>query len=418
MRPVFLASALLALAALPAMAQMVPVSASGTWDVSAEACADPASMTRLEVQADRLRFVYGYAEVEEVERTGDVTFVAGQLHQEGQADPRPRPEYYRLDQQEGPGALTFKVAEQDPVALVRCPFGGFSTPGAVVREDRETLLYGTRAGETVTVEEKRNIGGSQARITFSHTRADAMDYCAQYVRDPSDACVEETRASVDLVDAINGDCVAGTWSDPRGRRFRLGEQTDGDTPDIVDRDTGEALGASFASGYPVALASFDALCSVPPEGVVEARSVYTDLDPAACEVIARAREGGGVSYRCEGVAGFDLFVTRGDGRHDVDIGARDEGFIGGLPFNTLGDTVEWRFAADDTLRAVIVRYRFEGAGDATIPSELAVIRPPRGDMPSCYIAFVPADGEPSHNDRARIIADQSDRGTCIEMCQG
>ncbi|WP_316013399.1 hypothetical protein [Roseobacter sp. HKCCA0434] len=402
-RPFFLAL----LCSTPLAAQTVPDGITGTFDRSIEACGQAPSMARVTVSSGHLDLAYGRAEVEEVERQGDAVFLRTTLREEGQVEPRAITEYYRIDAADGDRIL-FKRAEGEPVELIRCNTGASAGSDPALR-----LLYGTRAGETVTVVDREGLGGAEARIAIRHMRGDAAAYCRDYARDESEACIDEVMATVDVPDAITADCTQGQWTDPQGRRLRLGEGSDPNgTLNIVDRATGRPIGDSFAAAYPVAERAWRALCQAESAG--GGRSSYAQLDLADCTVIETLSESDGATWQCDGWNGpdgtADIFVTRGDGRYDVDLGARDEAFVPGLPFNRLGETVEFRADADGELQALIVRYRYD---DASRASELAVIRPARDGAASCYVALVEPGGVTGQNERAREIADTIDGRSCL-----
>ena len=136
-------------------------------------------------------------------------------------------------------------------------------------------------------------------------------------------------------------------------------------------------------------------------------SVYTSLDLEDCEVLETYEESGGQALRCEGYQDIPLYVTEGDARFDVDAGVpNSEWTTSGRPFNSIGDTVEWRIH-DGKPVAIILRFNFETGG---IPekrsSELAVISVGGEGSPGCLVDWIPADVQPSQNVAARQIADR------------
>ena len=106
-----------------ALAQEIPSQAQGSWDVSAEECRAPGtSVTQIDIAADRIDTYGGNAMVQEVERSGPVTFVAAAyLQTEGVPELGPRePAYLRLTQREGPDRLNLIWKGAQTVDLVRC----------------------------------------------------------------------------------------------------------------------------------------------------------------------------------------------------------------------------------------------------------------------------------------------------------
>ena len=144
-------------------------------------------------------------------------------------------------------------------------------------------------------------------------------------------------------------------------------------------------------------------------------SVYTDLDLDECEMLGSDEIGGHVELRCPGYRGIDLFVTEGDLRFDVDVGVPNDIWTSQLPFNYLGETVEWRLR-DGVPFAVIIRYHlddgtydFDG-GTSKLPPLLAVITVGREGSPGCIVGWVPVDARPSQNEAARRLADEEGEG--------
>ncbi|WP_102106633.1 hypothetical protein [Oceaniglobus roseus] len=107
----------------PACAQSLPKDLVGSWDVSPEDCARPGtSVTQVNISPNRIITFGGDALVREVERTGDVTFAAGDFRQtEGVPETAPRTrEYFRLTQRDGPDHIHFVWKSVRSVDLVRC----------------------------------------------------------------------------------------------------------------------------------------------------------------------------------------------------------------------------------------------------------------------------------------------------------
>ena len=112
--------------AAPAAAQSLPPEIQGSWDVSVEACRAPGtSMTQVDISADVIDTFGGDAAVREVERFGDVTFVAADYQQlEGVEEVAPRERaFFRLTQRGGPDRLSFRWKDVRTDDLVRCGAG-------------------------------------------------------------------------------------------------------------------------------------------------------------------------------------------------------------------------------------------------------------------------------------------------------
>lgn len=109
--------------AFPAFAQSLPPGLEGSWDVSVEECAAPGtSVTQIDITSERIETFGGNAIIREVEKIGDVTFVAGDFQQlEGAAEIEPRKRtYFRFDRRDGPDRLTFVWKDVQTIDLVRC----------------------------------------------------------------------------------------------------------------------------------------------------------------------------------------------------------------------------------------------------------------------------------------------------------
>ena len=129
----------LACLALPARADTLPPEVTGSWDVSAEACATTGTtMSRIDVAPGRIDTFGGNALVREVTRIGAATFAATDFEQtEGAAEIAPRTrEHFRLSQRDGPDRMRFVWKGVQTVDLVRCgaraaaaPPGSSPAPG-------------------------------------------------------------------------------------------------------------------------------------------------------------------------------------------------------------------------------------------------------------------------------------------------
>lgn len=133
--------------------------------------------------------------------------------------------------------------------------GGATEVGAKVN-------YGSRLGMQVTVTSLRGIATSRSVIEVEHTRADATTFCREYVQKVTPKCIEDELA-VEIGGEFSGNCQSGEFETLTGDKliFKGVSKTE-DTADyeIAVKDTGEVLDGSSASGYPVVLEQFLALC--------------------------------------------------------------------------------------------------------------------------------------------------------------
>lgn len=133
-----------------------------------------------------------------------------------------------------------------------------------------SIFYGSRAGMQVTVISMSGLDTRHAIIRTRHTRADAIAFCRDYVQKVTEQCIRE-ELSVRLNDVISANCETGVFTDFTGNRYRFA----GKNPDpggdahfkIIDLASGQIEDGSNASGYPVNMGIFAALCpnSAPPE---------------------------------------------------------------------------------------------------------------------------------------------------------
>lgn len=126
------------------------------------------------------------------------------------------------------------------------------------------VMYGSRAGMTLTVMSKKGIGTSKASIRVKHTRQDARNFCREYANDPSEKCIRDTLNEVKIDTRVTADCRRGLWNDAGGSQYVLvGSNTSGDSMAdymVKNFDTGDILDGSSASGYWVAMGTLKALC--------------------------------------------------------------------------------------------------------------------------------------------------------------
>ena len=123
-------------------------------------------------------------------------------------------------------------------------------------------------------------------------------------------------------------------------------------------------------------------------GTAQAESAYTDLDLNACDVLA-TYEDGGIDLRCDGYGGFDVLVSEGDARMDVDYGVSSGAFETFFGFNSVGQKVEWMLNDDGTPYATALRFQIDN--DGTLSSQaLVVSRIGTPDEPGCVVGVVDA----------------------------
>lgn len=119
-----------------------------------------------------------------------------------------------------------------------------------------------------------------------------------------------------------------------------------------------------------------------------ADSVYTKLDFDACETIAVYEEGGGADLRCPGLDGYDVFISEGDARTDVDYGVNNERFQTFSAFNGVGTTVEWMRNDDGIAQAAALRFLIDVDGRSA--EALVVSAVGTKDKPGCVVGIVDA----------------------------
>ena len=125
-----------------------------------------------------------------------------------------------------------------------------------------TINYGSRLGMQVTVTSMRGIGTSRAVIEAEHTREDATAFCREYVQKVTPKCIDDELA-VEIGGELSANCQSGEFETLTGDEliFKGVSKTE-DMADyvIAVKNSGEVLDGSSASGYPVVLDQFLALC--------------------------------------------------------------------------------------------------------------------------------------------------------------
>jgi len=139
----------------------------------------------------------------------------------------------------------------------------------------------------------------------------------------------------------------------------------------------------------------------------ERTSVFTKVSDAACTMIEQNEETFDWTGSCPGVGEYSLEWSISDLRDDLTVirgSARTELQIPSIvakgPFDSIGDTVEWRGPAGGHPDVLVIRVyvaRPDGSDDG---GRLAVAR--LGDKP-CLVAVLPLMKD--QNEKARQIAD-------------
>lgn len=161
-------------------------------------------------------------------------------------------------------------------------------------------------------------------------------------------------------------------------------------------------------------------------------SAYTSAAEKDCRVVRADakesdKEGESSTSVCLGKDGLIVLISEGDLRQTVSVG-RNRNAAGKEPavqqsfgpFNSAGDTVEWRMAAGKPF-AIIQRWRLADSDDESKDGRprskplLVVTRLPPG--PVCHVAYVDAAANPNANELARQAADDSARGFVCDKDQ-
>lgn len=126
-----------------------------------------------------------------------------------------------------------------------------------------TIGYGSRAGMEVDVVSMSGIDTAHATIRTKHTRQNAIAFCRDYVGKVTADCIRQELA-VPLNDEVTANCLRGEFTDFQGARYRFaGPSRDKDSMAkyaVISLPSGEVADGSMASGYPVNITIFKALC--------------------------------------------------------------------------------------------------------------------------------------------------------------
>ncbi|GAK46076.1 conserved protein [Tepidicaulis marinus] len=164
-----------------------------------------------------------------------------------------------------------------------------------------------------------------------------------------------------------------------------------------------------------AIAAIIAGCLISGGGLQAApSSAYSDIALDKCALLEAEPEFGSALWRCDGIAGYDIFLREGDLRFYIAFG-RDGAFPGThgqtlAPFNRLGAKLEWRLDEEGQPFATIVRYFVDrGSHQAAIeplPDGQVLVVSKFEEGESCHMAFIDALETPDANMVARNVADE------------
>ena len=167
---------------------------------------------------------------------------------------------------------------------------------------------------------------------------------------------------------------------------------------------------------PAATALFAAAFGlISPANAQTFSSSYTSTAPKDCRTIGKP-ENGSTKQVCPGKSGLVVVIREDDLRQTVSVGpdraaagkepAAETGFA---PFNSTGNTVEWR-AVDDKPFAIIQRWLIADdnetnkTGSPISKPMLAVTRLPPGSV--CHVAYIDGQANRNANELARQAADE------------
>ncbi|NTI49034.1 hypothetical protein G6L94_11975 [Agrobacterium rhizogenes] len=169
----------------------------------------------------------------------------------------------------GSDAACLKAAMTKAIGAYKSVILGDTSGGA----SQDKVYYGSRAGMQVTVVARAGLNSRHASISVEHRREDAVAYCRDYVQKVTDQCISDELA-ITLGNKFTGDCKTGRFTTITGQTYvflgrnRSGSASMGNEFVIINADTNQPLDGSMASGYPVALPQFQALC---PAGKLSSR---------------------------------------------------------------------------------------------------------------------------------------------------
>lgn len=148
------------------------------------------------------------------------------------------------------------------------------------------------------------------------------------------------------------------------------------------------------------------LLAVSPALAAGATSAYTKIDLDRCTVLERNEEFGSMVWRCPGHSGIDVWVADDDARMLVSFGPGAEYQTAASqtlpPFNTIGETLEWRIGPDRRPFATILRWHTSFDDGST--GQVLVVTRLAGDG-VCHVAYIDALVNRDANVLARQAAD-------------
>lgn len=159
-----------------------------------------------------------------------------------------------------------------------------------------------------------------------------------------------------------------------------------------------------------------ALLAPGPAAANRVKSLYTTIELKSCKHISRHQDGG--AWRCDGLAGYPVYIAEGDLRQFVSVGENAEKRRAATqtlgPFNTIFErgkrraTIEWRFVRRGERQipyATIVRFHTSAAGRKG--NVLVVSKVSLSD--TCHMAYIDALANSDAIMLARQIADDKAR---------
>jgi hypothetical protein len=156
-----------------------------------------------------------------------------------------------------------------------------------------------------------------------------------------------------------------------------------------------------------AVAVLIVLAAALPAAAAENTSVYTRLDLAKCRELPPDPDDplAGGEWLCPGLGAITVHVEVNDERTYVSYGAGATDAVAAgetlPPFNSIGETLEWRLDPAGQPFATILRFHTTPA-EAPKGSTLVVTR--LGDG-VCHVGYVDAVANPDANEIARAVAD-------------
>ncbi len=144
-------------------------------------------------------------------------------------------------------------------------------------------------------------------------------------------------------------------------------------------------------------------------------SVFSDLAEDKCQTLVSGEEGAYSQQRCPGVAGYRLQVLDDDSGMSVtveDPAGKEHSLelwsTVSTGFSSLGRKAEWRISPSGDPIALIVRF---DASDAEGKKTSFLVVAKISDEGICVVQAVPPGKDA--NEKARTIADQAARMTCL-----